>query len=649
MDRASHFAFHASPNRWLCPLALFLLVSVSAFGTIEIESVQFGFESPDKQDGYYKRNRWAPLHVLVVSRDEPERFVGEILVEVNDVLSGQRIQTYSTRLVLMSTDRQRHFLYIFQPNTSTKLSLKVVRQDGRVQISREIIPKLPKQTKDLLLLALTPGRGVLSRWDGRPVDEKGEGHAFVAVLGDQKYLPTHWKGYDAVDLFVIRGVSLTERYIPLRQQTALLDWIQEGGTLIVSGGSDLRYLRNSFLEPFLPVTLGELKTVAELPAAMRQFGFEMDSAFNLMAFTRRASGRILIGDADAVYIASRVFGNGQIICMAFDYNARPFAQSPGRDKFWAWMLKTVGRSPRRLEGFYDSSRQHHKKIEALLRSVSSTRAPLIRGLAIFLLLYLLGFGAFTVWAGRRQNRLGKYWISGFLLALLGACSIILSRYFVPSSVSINRLSVCSVYPERGRAHLQSYLGMIASAHTRTSIRFDGGTAIKPLRSEGTLPLHLDASKKAELRQATLEAWSTSSYAVESFVDFPDKAPEYEADMGVSWVRHHLPIALENAWFIDGDRYTYLGAVPPDSRVEIKGRSGSSKAPPFPHELSGTRQEFARILSGEVVLRYLIREDVPKLVGWVRQSWGGPIELDHTVNANDETFMILYLPKTVEVR
>ena len=648
MNRAARFMFHASRNRWICCLVLFLLMSVSAFGTIEIESIQFGFASPDKQDGYYKRNRWVPLHVLAVSRDEPEIFIGEILVEVNDVLSGRRIQTYSTRLVLMPTDRQRPVLYIFQPNTPIKLSLKLIHQDGHVQISRELIPQLPKQARDLLLLALTPGRGVLSRWDGEPIDEKGEGHMFVTFLGGQKYLPTHWKGYDAVDLFVIRGVALTERYIYRRQQTALLDWIHEGGTLIVSGGSDLRYLRNSFLEPFLPITLGELKTVAELPNAMRRFGFKVDSAFNVIDFTRRGSSRILIGDADVVYIANRVFGNGQIICMAFDYNAHPFAQSPGHDKFWAWMLKTVGRSPRRLEALYDRSRKHHEKIQALLSSVSSTRAPLIRGLAIFLLLYLLSFGGFTVWAGKRQDRLGKYWIAGFLITLFFSCVVILSRYFVPSSVSMNRLSVCSVYPERGRAHLQSYLGMISSAHTRTSIRFNSGTFIKPLIPKESLPLHLVESKETRLRQATLDAWFTSTYVVESFADFPDKAPEYEEDAGEKWIRHHLPNALENAWFIDGDGYAYLGAVQPNDRVKIKERSTTSKMPPFSQELSGTRQKFAQILSGEVVLRYLVREDVPKLVGWVRQSLL-PMELNHLVNADDETFMILYLAKTVEKR
>ena len=92
--------------------------------------------------------------------------------------------------------------------------------------------------------------------------------------------PPHWKGYDSVDFFVIRGVSLDERRISKRQQQALLDWIERGGTLLVSGGADLRWLRGSFLEAFLPVALnpdligvelGSLRRVTQLPESMQRF------------------------------------------------------------------------------------------------------------------------------------------------------------------------------------------------------------------------------------------------------------------------------------------------------------------------------------------------------------------------------------------
>ena len=46
-------------------VALFFILSTSsAFSTIEFESVELGF------DRIYKRERWAPLQVIVTSRNE---------------------------------------------------------------------------------------------------------------------------------------------------------------------------------------------------------------------------------------------------------------------------------------------------------------------------------------------------------------------------------------------------------------------------------------------------------------------------------------------------------------------------------------------------------------------------------------------------
>ncbi|MFB3041171.1 MAG: hypothetical protein ACE1ZS_05095, partial [Candidatus Poribacteria bacterium] len=277
-------------------IVFFLWISSSAFASIEFELIKFGFE------GHYKRGRWVPLHVSIVSQDEATTFTGEIIVEVSDIFSGKQIQTYSTPLSLMPTDRQRRVLYIFQPGTSTKLNLKLTHQDGRIQTQQEIVPELPKQAKDLFVLALTPNRDVLSRRDGKPIvrghSGTEEGQTLVAYVEAQKFLPTHWKGYDTVELLVIRGVSLTERYISRKQQTAVLDWIQEGGTLIVSGGSDVQYLRGSFLEPLLPVNLGKLRTVAQLPASMHQFKFEGDVLFNLIDFKPKEGSQMLVGNRD---------------------------------------------------------------------------------------------------------------------------------------------------------------------------------------------------------------------------------------------------------------------------------------------------------------------------------------------------------------
>ena len=223
---------------------VFILSVSSAFSAIEFESVELGF------DKVYKRERWAPLQVVVTSHNED--FNGEISVEVRNIFSGERIQTYATPLSLTRTDRQRRVIHVFLPGVSSQLSIKLVNQAEQTRISQELTPELPKSLTDLVILALTPSRDLLSRWDGKQIGDKEKGHAFVAYT-DFKELSTHWKGYDSVDFFVIRGVSLDERRISKRQQGALLDWIQRGGTLLVSGGADLRWLRGSFWRRFCPL------------------------------------------------------------------------------------------------------------------------------------------------------------------------------------------------------------------------------------------------------------------------------------------------------------------------------------------------------------------------------------------------------------
>ena len=176
----------------------------------------------------------------------------------------------STPLSLTRTDRQRRVIHVFLPGVSSQLSIKLVSHAGQVRVPQELTPELPKSLTDLVILALTPSRDLLSRWDGNQIGDKEKGHAFVAYT-DFKGLPTHWKGYDSVDFFVVRGVSLVERRISKRQQQALLDWIQRGGTLLVSGGADLRQLRGSFLEAFLPVELGDLRRATHIPESIEAF------------------------------------------------------------------------------------------------------------------------------------------------------------------------------------------------------------------------------------------------------------------------------------------------------------------------------------------------------------------------------------------
>ena len=615
-------------------IALFFILSVSsAFSAIEFESVELGF------DQVYKRERWAPLQVIVTSRNEA--FNGEINVEVRNIFSGELIQTYATPLSLTRTDRQRRLIHVFLPEISSQLSIKLVNHAEQVRISEELTPEILKPLKDLVILALTPSRDLLSRWDGKQIDDKEKGHAFVAYT-DFKELPTHWKGYDSVDFFLVRGVSLVERRISKRQQQALLDWIQRGGTLLVSGGADLRWLRGSFLEAFLPVELGGLRRQTQIPESMQRFGFETEAPFDLIEFKPKPGMVTLAGNRDQIYIAKRFLGGGQIISLGFDYNAPPFSDSSGAEAFWKWLLGAENRTPRHVEARYEANRRHDEKIQSILAAVPSAKVPLIRLLLVFLVVYVLGFGA-LIWWGKGKPRL--YWIGGITLTGLFLCGLVLPRHFTPSPVSVNRLSILSVYPSTNRAHLQTYIGIIASASTEPSIQFQEGTFIRSLTATATPPLQLvepeGATDSSILRQAALDPWVTRAYFTETFIDFPVH-PTGERGMPTDQIEHRLPYTLENAWLIGQGRYTYIGDIPPAMTVKIEENLKRYNRSPLSQMLGGARRAFVGVLIGEVVLRYLAQETAPKLIGWT-QTPPLAMSMDHPVNAVDETLVVLYLP------
>ena len=633
-------------------ICLLLLIVPPVCGVIEVESVEFGF------DGYYKRGRWVPLQLLVVSENEQDSFVGELEVEITNLFSGTTIQTYSTPVSLTRTDRQRYTLHVFQPGTSTKLMLRITHHDGRVRVEREIIPDLPKEPRDLFILALTPpGYDGLNDWHGLHIDASPEMSAFVVHPASQKRLPLYWKGYDSIDAVAIHGMSLATSRISTRKQITLLDWVRNGGTLLISGGSNLQYLRDSFLEPLLPGYLGELKPTIHLSDSLARLERRSDSPINLIDFELRDNARILEIEGVSVpergnfpmLMLQRSLGSGQIVCLAFEFDIFPPSQSPKNKQFWTELLKMVGKSPRHLDDRYEPHQRDAEKIHEMLEALPLGRVPLFRMMPLFLFVCLLSIGGFTWWTGKRAKRAKRYWIGGFLITALFSCAAILPRHLFSIPVSVNRYSILSVYSESSRAHLQTYFGAIASADSKSSIQFRSGTYTRPSIQTSASPLHSVESKAAQICEVNLSAWQTRTYLVESFFELPatySKTERISANMDdnkLTRMKHHLPGTLESAGVISNARYMHLGSIPPDTSFELNGDFAPANRLPSLQELTGKRKQFARILANEGVLQYLAADNVPKLVGWMNRSFL-PMQLSQPVEASDETYVIVHLNK-----
>ena len=276
---------------------------------------------------------------------------------------------------------------------------------------KDILLPTPLARKDYFVLVLAPSGDKLKRFvDKKELEVSDGAQVHVKYLPNSMSLPRDWIGYSAVDVLVVREVRLTDRRILKAQQTAMLDWIQRGGTLIVSGGSSYNYLPRQFYRTLsscrikgvvktntLPVAL--LEQLGRMAVSSQQEGVTSpenlltdsrrpiaDSHFKRIQFTPKAGCETLIGTPEQIYVAKRNFGDGQILCLAFDYNVPPFGVRPKNsvggvsnpdsclaETFWRELLGKHGKSPRHLADRYALALQHEEEIHKHFLSEMPTR------------------------------------------------------------------------------------------------------------------------------------------------------------------------------------------------------------------------------------------------------------------------------------
>ena len=667
-------------SRYACVTGYWLLVTGYFFSfffvsvtveAVEIENVTFGFS-----DGY-KVGTWAPLTVTARNPDEGILFRGELVVEVRNFSSDIPLERYAASLHLIGLDRQQKNFYVYCPKNATQLVIRLipstrsetVKLGGTASdVVKDILLPTPIARKDYFVLVLAPSGDTLKRCvDKKQLAVSGDAQVHVKYLPNSGTLPRDWIGYNAVDVLVIREVGLTDRRILKAQQTAMLDWIQRGGTLIVSGGSNFNYLQDSFIEPFLPVELKGIKKMDTLPVVVleqlnrmavsrhsrQQKGVTSpedlltesrqpmaESQFECIQLAPKAGCEVLIGTAEQMYVAKRSFGDGQIICLAFDYNAPPFDE-----KFWYGLLSHHGKSPRHLADRYALALQHEAEIYKHFLSEMPARVPLIKLLAILLPLYLLGLGVVLLYFGKSKQKSRTYWIGGGLFVLISVITITSAQtVWFPNTLTADSLSIVSVYPERQRAHVLRYVSLRSPARAETSVDFAERTFVRHQKVERVKGEHLQEigtliqDSRVQLRDVSVELWQPTTYVEEKFLTVDTQ---------------QLPHTLENTWRIAENEMVYLGDVARSEALRLEthltfdpsiARLRLRVTPKLPpdEELEGIRKTFAQILQRDYVLRYLATEPTPNpspyFMGWVSQDLTGTVA-DGNIDTNDETFVI----------
>ena len=631
---------------------LFVLCEINpAMSTINISQIHLGFNPP-----YYKRNAWIPLR-LRLENDE-EEFNGKVEVEIKNIFAGIT-QKYSKPLILPRKALRNLYFYVLPRGITSKFVVRLIDTEGTEKVSKEFTPEVPKRSQDFLILALTPNIDMLANLTGENLEDRRNlpdtpaGTIYVTYFDGKMSLPDTWKGYDSIDLVVIRDISLESHNISRKQQTALIEWIYSGGTLLISGGRNIQYLLGSFLEPLLPVISMHLRTETALPILTQLFGLNFDSqrCFDLIGSKLRDGSRSLVTtEEETPIIAEREIGDGKVVFLAFDYSAPSFLDSGGQ--LWNWLLNDVIQSKLKRESLFDPYRRHEFRIRRLLSSSrESGHSPLLKLLGAFLSTYAIGFGLFIYVVPKRARTAKMAWFGGLCVIFIFAVFPVSLHYVKKGKLTANGLSIVNIYPQYAKARVETYLGLLSSDYSKCSLRplcFHVADATANGRSTSAygnlqsnarlfmrrlddapdVPYDFMQTNQFQYRGIQLNPWTVQTFHAESYLELAGAIePDLQQIDGIvkGTIRNNLPFDLSDSYITCGQFYDKIGIFNKGTEISVnvdKQYSGDVLKAIFESAAANAhadrkRRAFARILADEGVLRYLAQSTKPKLIGWTQ--------------------------------
>ncbi|MGG0645199.1 hypothetical protein ABE021_14845 [Sporosarcina gallistercoris] len=151
---------------------------------------------------------------------------------------------------------------------------------------------------------------------------------------DQPPLPAEKGGWDAVDIIAVDGFSIAD--LSQKQQEAVLEWVQAGGTLLIGGSQNVSAEAGNF-SSLLPLDMKESK---EFKPSLFNDKFK-DSVPGFKA-ELLPEGNILLQHEDTILAATRRVGSGMVLQTSFSIGSESFRTSTGVKAFWTDLLNKSG-------------------------------------------------------------------------------------------------------------------------------------------------------------------------------------------------------------------------------------------------------------------------------------------------------------------
>ena len=621
-------------------------------------------------DGYYKSNRWLPVRVNLLNQGASAR--AEVRVRFTVPLDRGDEHRIPER-TLAGSANEVHYLYMRTPVSYGGQNVAVnLLRDGRT-LGPPTRPQIRLVADgDWLVCGIGDGTfgASMKNLNGHTLNRMASGmrpwmagrnqsSINVGVLEPAK-VPDRWQGLQAADMVVLGAVS--ERDFTPEQLAAVRDYVNAGGTLVVTGGVNAGRLATPFFSELLPVRVTGTRTLSSMPTLARRVKARAPSgAIPVTVGSPQPGAVTTVSESGVPVVVSGRKGAGRVVFLAFDPTLSPFREWEGMRQVWSRILTQP--SPHQMlpvvsasdvgemygPGMYGS--ETRGTLAQAPFAISQLDIPAFYIVALFLLAYIVVLVPVNYFLLKKWDKKEYAWLTTPAIVLVFVVGAYMIGYgFKGGRTLLARVGVVEAHAGQDTASALAYAGLFSPAKTSYDLQLAAdaagdaaGTTLlcEPELNRENAGVRVVYGDQPAIEDLPIDMWAMRVVKAEGLVRLGKPGSGgFQVRMkrnpsSGAWsgrVTNNTPYTLRGCRFVFGGSHKQAQDLAPGQSVTfsgtVTGGAGGFLSPSLVAEVNGATEEQRMkraVLQPLCTPTYVAptgwsAPDYPLLVGWVE----GPV-------------------------
>ncbi len=593
-------------------LAFFLLPSHTSAQTVripadgpKINNLTVGF------DGNYRDGNWVPIRVTLSNTGA--NFSGKLSVNLPAPFGGNSFNaaisssTYQAEVTLPPVSQKQVTIYVplSQGTQGGTQTVTVDLLDSNGQKVQSASKNLTSLSNTYIFVGILSNHASIPNGLSNALQNQGANVQTVSLTAAT--IPSNPEVLKNFDMLVID--NFTSSSLSKDQITTLQSWVNQGGTLVVSGGPEYQRTLSPLPTDLLPVTLTGTDTV---PAGSHmlilggpskggpgdeQNNDTISAPVSVSAATPRAGNTVLLSSGTTPLVVQANVGQGTVYYLAFDPAIEPVANWQYNSSFWgSLIIRTLGdqilpiNSSMGIPKFNPTS-----SLVGFLSQLIPNTYPSIWLILALLLSYILVLGPLRLLLVRWLKRRDWSWrivLSTIVIFSLLSYGLALQEKgtsIINSSVSITQLG----RPDTAGtiAHITNYMGVFVPSQGDFHVHVPNAILVQPSDDNqgayGYRPGGQSATQRTTVTSVTngvdVDLQGVDNWSLRTLVSTHDIHTQggiishlaLQNDTLTGTVTNTLPYPLTDVYVLMGNDYLFLGDLPASKSKQVSLQLSSS--------------------------------------------------------------------------